>query len=40
MVHDEFKIIANGRELPYPVMRLVGLGLCFWVWGLVTGLLW
>lgn len=32
-LHDDFKIITNGRELPFPLMRILTLMLVAFVMG-------
>jgi hypothetical protein len=36
MTHDDFKIIAKGKELSFPVMRLAGIAIGFFILGLIT----
>jgi hypothetical protein len=35
--HDEFKIISNGTELSYPVLRIIGALFLSGLFGLVLG---
>jgi hypothetical protein len=39
MFHDNFKIISNGRELPYPIFRLLALVLIGFVGGYIPHLI-
>lgn len=38
--HDEFKIIAYGRELPFPCLRLLAMFACGWLAGIVMAYGW
>ena len=33
--HKDFKLIVGGRELPFPMLRIVGIFLCGFIAGVV-----